>query len=88
MKRTCENCGNSKCSNSVIAIFWDECVKSGFTKHWRPKENAESPYPDGDTSILACPQCGSGEYLHNEDGAENAFCGQCGQPIEWEVAEQ
>lgn len=24
-----------------------------------------SPYPDGDKSILACPNCGSGEYLYN-----------------------
>lgn len=28
----------------------------------------ESPYPDGDAGVLACPSCGSGEYLHNEDG--------------------
>lgn len=37
-----------------------------------------SPYPDGDKSILACPNCRSGEYLHNQDEAENPFCGQCG----------
>lgn len=43
-----------------------------------------SPFPDGDKSILACPNCGSGEYLHNQDEAENAFCGQCGQAILWE----
>lgn len=46
-----------------------------------------SPYPDGDKSILACPNCGSGEYLHNEDGAENTFCGQCGQAIDWSEVE-
>ena len=23
------------------------------------------------------------EYLHNEDGNEQNFCGQCGQAIEW-----
>ena len=28
----------------------------------------EPPHPDGDESILACPTCGSGEYLYNEDG--------------------
>lgn len=44
----------------------------------------KSPYPDDDKSILACPVCGSGEFLHNPDGAENAFCGQCGQAIKWE----
>lgn len=43
-----------------------------------------SPYPDGDKSILSCPNCGSGEYLHNQDEAENTFCGQCGQAILWE----
>ena len=44
----------------------------------------DSPYPDGDVSILACPNCGSGEYLHNLDGEEMRFCGQCGQAIKWE----
>ena len=39
--------------------------------------------PDGDKNIMACPRCGSGEYLHNEDGNEQNFCGQCGQAIEW-----
>lgn len=40
-------------------------------------------HPDGDEHILACPRCGSGEYLHNEDGNRNDYCGQCGQKIEW-----
>lgn len=44
-----------------------------------------SPHPDGDEHILACPNCGSGEYLLNQDGAENAYCGKCGQAIEWEA---
>lgn len=43
-----------------------------------------SPYPDGDESILACPNCGSGEYLHNIDTVRNVFCGNCGQAIKWE----
>lgn len=32
------------------------------------RDEPMSPYPDGDTSIIACPCCGSGEFLHNEDG--------------------
>ena len=28
-------------------------------------------------------KCGSGEYLHNEDGNQNDYCGQCGQKLEW-----
>lgn len=34
-------------------------------------------------SAVDCPNCGSGEYLHNADENENAFCGQCGQAIKW-----
>lgn len=41
------------------------------------------PHPDEYPSILACPACGSGEYLYNEDGNEQRFCGQCGQAIDW-----
>lgn len=48
------------------------------------KNEPRSPFPDGDTSILACPCCGSGEYLYNEDGNRNKYCGQCGQAIDWE----
>lgn len=44
----------------------------------------KSPFPDGDTGIICCPRCGSGEYLHNGDGNENEYCGQCGQWIDWE----
>ena len=32
-------------------------------------------------------QRGSGEYLHNEDGNKNRFCGQCGQSITWDRVE-
>lgn len=37
-RRSCENCGNTACANSLVAFFWDECVESKFTKHWRPKK--------------------------------------------------
>ena len=36
-KRSCENCGNLRCANSMVAFWWDECVKSDFEKHWTPK---------------------------------------------------
>ena len=35
-----------------------------------------APHPEDSPNILACPICGSGEYLHNEDGTPNSFCGQ------------
>lgn len=40
-KRSCENCGNAHCANSIVAYWWDECVKSDFTKHWKPKQESE-----------------------------------------------
>lgn len=43
------------------------------------------PYQDALCDVLECPNCGSGEYLHNEDGTPNDFCGQCGQAIDWEA---
>lgn len=50
--------------------------------HALSKQIPKSPYID--FNILACPNCGSGEYLHNEDGNEQQYCGQCGQAIDWE----
>ena len=47
------------------------------------RDTAESIHPDGDEHIIACSVCGSGEYLHNEDGNRNIFCGQCGKRILW-----
>ena len=38
-----------------------------------------------ESGVLACPSCGSGEYLHNEDGNRCRFCGQCGQAIDWDA---
>lgn len=52
-------------------------------RHHTPPNEPLTPYPDGDTSIIACPRCGSGEYLHNEDGNEQNYCGKCGQAIDW-----
>lgn len=31
-----------------------------------------------------CPNCGSGEYMTNEDGNQNQYCGQCGTHLDWD----
>ena len=36
LKKCCENCGNLRCVNSIVAYWWDECVESNFEKHWMP----------------------------------------------------
>lgn len=43
-----------------------------------------SIHTDEDKHTDACQGCGSGEFLYNEDGNRNRFCGQCGQAIKWE----
>ena len=43
----------------------------------------ETPMDPEEEGILACPVCGSGEHLNNEDGNENRYCGQCGQRLMW-----
>ena len=41
-----------------------------------------APFED-DLSCMFCRSCRSGEYLYNEDGVRNEYCGQCGQRIDW-----
>lgn len=48
----------------------------------------ESPYPDGDAGVLACPSCGSGEYLHNEDGNRAAWGRISGEGRGMEIEER
>ena len=36
-KRCCENCGNLRCANSIVAYWWNECVDTDFEAHWIPK---------------------------------------------------
>lgn len=61
-------------------------VRDGFQKGLRTADDRnqpKSPYTDSLRDTCACSRCGSGEYLHNEDGNRNSFCGQCGQAIDW-----
>lgn len=41
-KRCCENCGNTICADSIVAIFWSDCVASNFTQHWMPVKKEEA----------------------------------------------
>ena len=36
-ERSCENCGNAACTNSIVAFYYDDCVESHFSRHWKPK---------------------------------------------------
>ena len=47
------------------------------------RNEGETPWIDD--NVLACPNCGSGEYLHNPDENENDYCGQCGTKVTWEA---
>lgn len=39
--------------------------------------------PFAEDGVIACQYCGSGEYLYNEDGNQNGYCGNCGARIDW-----
>lgn len=39
--------------------------------------------PFVEDGIISCQCCGSGEYLFNEDGNRNGYCGNCGARIDW-----
>ena len=62
-------------------------------RHLSELNTPKSPYPDGDTSILECPCCGSGEWLHtlkqyadrrrSTDLTRFSFCPDCGKRIDW-----
>jgi len=43
--------------------------------------------PFAEKGIIACQCCGSGEYLFNEDGNRNGYCGNCGARIDWPEVE-
>ena len=48
LTRSCENCGNTRCANSFVALWWDECVKTDFTQHWMPRCDMLPPLQDGE----------------------------------------
>lgn len=66
----------------LMANVFKAAQRSQF-RNLMPRSAPKSPYPDGDQNIMACPCCGSGEWLHNADEAPMNFCGQCGQAIDW-----
>lgn len=39
--------------------------------------------PFAEDGIISCQCCGSGEYLFNEDGNHNGYCGNCRARIDW-----
>ena len=46
------------------------------------KRIPQSPFQYGDTRV-ACPCCGTWDYLHNADLQRNKHCGNCGQALDW-----
>lgn len=46
----------------------------------------EVPLAPGAIFDFTCPHCGSLDYLKNEDGNRNKFCGQCRKALDWGCA--
>lgn len=51
------------------------------------KINEKIPVKYSENLAPFCPNCGSAEYMYNEDENENNFCGQCGTALNWEIWE-
>lgn len=45
----------------------------------------ESTLAPGAIFDHTCPHCGSRDYLRNDSGQINSFCGGCGKALNWEV---
>ena len=58
-----------------------EAMKMG--KEALGKQIKKSPHPYWTGNSAACPYCASAQYLYNEDGRRNKYCGSCGQAIDW-----
>ena len=58
VKRSCENCGNHACRNNVVAIWYDACVRDGFTVPWQPQTNGDRIRAMTDeqlAEVIMCP---------------------------------
>lgn len=80
-------CSHIVLSDSDLFLFVDWEDEHPYEVDWI-LENCEViikniPKSPWDGNVLACPNCGSGKYLYNEDGNENEYCGLCGQRIDW-----
>ena len=67
---------HSYCEDEVIRNC-KECSNLEFRKvgHGVMYSSTVAPF---------CPVCGSGEWMYNEDGNENDYCGQCGTRLDWD----
>lgn len=64
----------------------DFCKIKGLLQNWS-KNMDKLPVKFAENIIPFCHVCGSGEYMNNEDGNKNDYCGQCGTALDWENME-
>lgn len=70
-----------------IITFGEVTVKSKNEPRYInliPKARVTLPVEEHYSVAPHCPICGSGEYMTNEDGNVNDYCGQCGCKLEWQ----
>lgn len=82
---------NEKMASRVFdACDW-QCPDTEYDEQQREEEedpDTRENNPFAEEGVIACQFCRSGEWLYNEDGAPNAFCGQCGRRITWPEASE
>ena len=70
-----------------ISVCWSDELREAVRRaiYALRKRVPESPF--GKNGI-ACPNCGSDEFLYNRNGNKNKYCGKCGKRIAWDKSEQ
>lgn len=85
-KRSCDNCGNHACRNNVVAIWYDECVRDGFTVHWSPQTNGDRIRAMSDEELAEVIMCPYGDVceIWNKESCVECCLDWLKQPAEVE----
>lgn len=73
----------TEASNTITELLDRAEAAETALKREKSYDTPLPPFDEDDSDALYCQKCGSGEYLENEDGNRNNYCGQCGQRIDW-----
>lgn len=73
MKKSCENCGNQKCKNMMVAVLYDACLKSDYERFWQPQTNADRIRAMSDEELARFIARQAGRYCDYKDPEEEEY---------------
>lgn len=87
--------GNNPCFRAMLRFGIIEIIKKPVVFEFEHQENQsdnETVYSHrvhiSHNVAPYCPVCRGGEYLHNEDGNRNNYCGSCGIRLDWDLLDE